>query len=72
MIDYNVIQQLRNNLIDGEARESREHPGTRELSHPTSTEPLVAGRATLDAREKAHSHSRLYDLLVGGEDAIDK
>lgn len=26
---------------------------TQELSHPTSAEPLVAGRATLDARAKA-------------------
>lgn len=48
MIDYNVIQQLRNNLMDGETRESREHPGTQELGHPTSTEPLMAGRATLE------------------------
>lgn len=66
VIDYNVSQQLRDNLMDGETRESCEHPGTRELSHPTSTEPLVAGRATLDARAKAPIPFKAVRSMEGG------
>lgn len=69
MIDYNVIQQLRNNLMDGETRESREHPGTRELGHPTSTDetlPLVAGRATLERQGESTQPFKVVRSTGGG------